>query len=219
MNHGGQSKDRLRAELDALLEQAEDLAEQIKQTDTPPRRARRAANPDRPKLRLIRGGKALVAVPLLWLGARVRDHYALAGATAATATVLGTGMLEAAPVPRPVVPEVPRESYSVVDPPVPVEENRSPVAPAPVATPDAAPTPQPTPPDAAPTLSPSPTPLPLDPELSPLPTPPVAEVVEPVVEVVWTKAAALAHCRDVLDVPPTRLHVCVVDLLGVDANP
>lgn len=200
----------LRRQLKELLREADRLAALIQQAEAPRRHAG-----GRPRLRLIRGGRALVLVPVLWVWAQVREHATAATGIAAAGvlavpTTLGVGVAG---------PEVDTgaPSASVTTPATATPSPLRPSSPAPLPVGDTgtAGTVEPggLPPDpSAPVPAPTPI-LTLTPTLSPLPEP-VEDVVEPVEEVVWTKTTALVHCRDELEVLPLDLRDCVRDLLA-----
>jgi hypothetical protein len=199
----------LRQRLREVLQEADRLASQIEQTEG---RARHAARPERPKLTLIRGGRAVLVAPLVWVWAQLRDH-ASASVGLAAAGVIGvpTALGVAAPVIHSGAPPVsisPRISEDVDPRPLPVGLTPSPSSePTPtveVVGPEAPPPPALPAPTSALTPTPTPTPLPT--------AGPPPEVVEPVEEVVWTRVTARAHCHDVLQADDLR--ECVEELLA-----
>jgi hypothetical protein len=191
--------DRVRAELRA--EQIEVLAP-----------GRHAA--DRPRLRLIRGGKALALAPVMWVWAQVREHATAATGIAAASVIGGASTLGVAAAPEVSYNPPPRSTT------IPVAEQPE-LRPTSFASLPRPPTPTPTPTptetaeavksEALPPVSPAPVSVPA-PVSTPTPTPtPTVPVVE---EVVWTRTAALVHCRDVLEVPAADLQDCVQELLA-----
>jgi hypothetical protein len=204
MQPQGEVRD-LRQRLREVLQEADRLAAQIEQTED---RARHAARPERRRLTLIRGGKALVLAPLAWVWSQVRDHAAQASTLAAVGVVgVPTALGVATPVIHPGAPPVsigPR-IMSDIDP-SPLPERVTSPQPEPTPTVEVV-EPEVSPPDPpAPTSAPTPLPTP-----TPTVTPPL-EAVEPVEEIVWTKAEALVHCREVLLADDLR--GCVRELLA-----
>jgi hypothetical protein len=205
--HGGSRRESLTEELDYHIARAEQIVEQVRALDVRTSR-RHAARPERPKLTLIRGGRAVLVAPLVWVWAQLRDH-ASASVGLAAAGVIGvpTALGVAAPVIHSGAPPVsmsPRISEDVDPRPLPVGLT----APSPEPTPTVEVVePEVSPPDPpAPTSAPTPLPTP-----TPTVTPPL-EAVEPVEEIVWTKAEALVHCREVLLADDLR--GCVRELLA-----
>lgn len=210
MTHGGR-REKLRAQL-ALVSEAKRQLEQrlaAEEADHPTH----VRNPDRPQLRLIRGGKSLVLAPVAWAWTQVRDHAAAAVPLAATG-VIGTAATLGVAAPPEIWPDPEPTSITRIDPCNSYAEA------APNCSVRITPHPQPSP---STTVTPTPAPT-TDvgtsvstsnktaevlglPTLTPTPLP---EMVEPVE--MWTRAAAVAHCRDVL--LTLDLRGCVEELLA-----
>jgi hypothetical protein len=207
MQPHGEGRD-LRDQLREALREASRLSALIQRAES----AGRHTKPERPKLTLIRGGKAVLAAPFVWIGSQLRDHAAAAVPLAA-ASVVGVpvtlGMASTPPVPNDPEPA----SITRLEEPDSFDDYFHWQVPTP--TPSPLPTgavevvePEVIPPGALPAPTSAPT---LLPEM-PLPTvTPLPEAVEPVEVMEWTTSTAVDHCREVL--LAVDLHGCVRQLL------
>jgi hypothetical protein len=203
---------QLRRRIEDLLSEVEQVRAELRaeRVEAPEAdRGRHAA--ERPRLRLVR---ALVLAPVLWVWATFRENakastFAAAGLLAVPTTL---GVSVATPEIHPGAPPVSTAPRQV--------DERPELRPTPFASLPRPPTPNPTPTptetaeavqsETTPPVSSAPASVP-----APTPTPtPTSTSIAPVTEdVVWTRAGALVHCRDVLEVPPAGLQDCVQELL------